>query len=240
MARKSRVQRLKRSLLQERYPALVYPPLLLKLKVREPLIRSKLEWQTVAKKELTVPKNTFTYFLPLYGALAIAIWLRWLGSIGAIAALLLLALAIASYYFRLPVEVKAIRRVEMNRTNHYKSIEQRLSGKVLTPSGSSNAPSGASEARFRTYLERHFNVTQNLRFDIPNTELSYTPDFLIVDETGITIDVEIDEPYEYKSKKPHHCVDEKQDHLRDAFFRDRTRQARSFQSSKLPCLNRRC
>lgn len=219
MVKRSRTQRLTRSLKLALYPAVVYPPLLLNLKVNP--FKFQQQWQFSVKKELTVPDNTFIYFLPLYGVLTIAIWLRlfevgWMGL-----TIALLALAIASYYFRLPFRFKTVpHRQVTSQLAKCQSLEKRLQGKVLAASGTSEAPKGCSEAQFLTYLERYFKVAQNLKFDIPKTQLSYTPDFLIIDETGIVIDVEVDEPYEYKSKKPHHCVDKKEDHLRDAFFRD--------------------
>ena len=45
----------------------------------------------------------------------------------------------------------------------------------------------------------------------------YTPDFAYIDpDANLHIDIEIDEPYEYKSRKPLHCIG--QDEKRNRFF----------------------
>ena len=49
----------------------------------------------------------------------------------------------------------------------------------------------------------------------------YTPDFAYIDEkTNLHIDIEIDEPYGYKSKKPLHYSGLEKEKIRDEFFLD--------------------
>ena len=86
------------------------------------------------------------------------------------------------------------------------------------------APKGVSEAGLAELLARYFGSCQihEEYFKIEGTELGYTTDFSIIESvTGIGIDLEVDEPYEGKTKKPHHCTDVKSDGVRNIFFVER-------------------
>jgi hypothetical protein len=96
-----------------------------------------------------------------------------------------------------------------------------MRGKVLQPDGVTDAPVGASEAAFRKVLERFFQerVSTQLRLPIPNWDGAYSTDFTIsFPEIGVWIDVEIDEPYDYKTSSPTHCADDERDRNRNSFF----------------------
>ena len=83
----------------------------------------------------------------------------------------------------------------------------------------SNAQRGYSEAILEKYLRRYFgsNIYTGLTLAIPNSEHLYSPDFAYIDRSlNLHIDIEIDEPYIYKSGKPIHCIDE--DESRNRFF----------------------
>ena len=57
---------------------------------------------------------------------------------------------------------------------------------------------------------------------IPNFKYGYTTDFALIEpHTLLAIDIEIDEPYDGKSKKPHHCQDITKDERRNQFFNER-------------------
>ncbi|MEQ9552360.1 MAG: hypothetical protein RIM23_22445 [Coleofasciculus sp. G3-WIS-01] len=59
-------------------------------------------------------------------------------------------------------------------------------------------------------------------FPIPGTSWRYSADFILVHQpTGLAIDIEIDEPYEGRTGKPHHCVDRGKDSQRNRFFLER-------------------
>ena len=56
-------------------------------------------------------------------------------------------------------------------------------------------------------------------FPISGTSFRYTADFILVHKpTGLAIDIEIDEPYEGRRGKPHHCIDRGKDNQRNQFF----------------------
>jgi hypothetical protein len=96
-----------------------------------------------------------------------------------------------------------------------------MRGKVLQPDGVTDAPVGASEEAFRKVLERFFpeRVSTQLRLPIPNWDGAYSTDFTIsFPEIGVWIDVEIDEPYDYKTSSPTHCADDERDRNRNSFF----------------------
>jgi len=104
-----------------------------------------------------------------------------------------------------------------------KQLKKTLKRQVRQPSGISDAPVGASERDFNKVLEQYFpgRVQSQLKFPvvINGREYAYSIDFAIVfDEIGVCIDCEIDEPYDYKSRRPTHCIDQKSDAIRNSFF----------------------
>ncbi|MEG3926157.1 hypothetical protein [Microcoleus sp. T3_D1] len=85
---------------------------------------------------------------------------------------------------------------------------------------------GVSEKQFFIYLCRYFSGFYDFcmggEFPIPGTSFRYTADFILVHQpTGLAIDIEIDEPYEGRTGKPHHCVDRNKDNQRNQFFLER-------------------
>jgi len=103
-----------------------------------------------------------------------------------------------------------------------------LRGKVLQPDGVTDAPVGASEEAFRKVLERFFpeRVSTQLRLPIPNWDGAYSTDFTIsFPSIGVWIDVEIDEPYDYKTSLPTHCADDERDYPRGSAKSDRNRNS---------------
>ncbi|PSB02792.1 hypothetical protein [Merismopedia glauca] len=217
---------------RQSYPVVVYPPLLLSLKI-DALAQRGINTPKVVNHELSqfnvkttiqVPHNTYQYLWATYLAALVAIayrlfLLKGFGLLLVLSFIFLIVVGVQKYLTGRS-RVKFIIKTKLKTTTtKSSSIAQQLSGKIITADGVSTAPAGVSEAKFKTYLERYFTVKQNLKFSIPGTTLSYTPDFLIIDESGIIIDVEVDEPYEGKTKTPHHCFDKPQDKNRDEFFR---------------------
>jgi len=92
--------------------------------------------------------------------------------------------------------------------------------------GKAGAQQGVSEKQFFVYLCRYFSGFYNFcmggEFPIPGTSFRYTADFILVHQpTGLAIDIEIDEPYEGRTGKPHHCIDRGKDNQRNQFFLER-------------------
>ncbi|MEG3972526.1 hypothetical protein QUA00_33640 [Microcoleus sp. T2B6] len=90
----------------------------------------------------------------------------------------------------------------------------------VSPNGTSQARQGVSEQRFLQYLQQYFEeVVQAAEFKIPLSQRSYSADFTVIHTpSGLGIDVEIDEPYAGKSKKPTHCCDADSDMRRNQLF----------------------
>jgi len=104
-----------------------------------------------------------------------------------------------------------------------------LLSKIVQPpsnQGNTGVQQGVSEKQFFIYLCRYFSSVYDfcmgVEFPIPNTSFCYTADFILIhQQTGLAIDIEIDEPYDGKTGKPHHCVDQNKDQQRNRFFLER-------------------
>ena len=85
--------------------------------------------------------------------------------------------------------------------------------------------SGVSEPKLFKALQRlkevepEIEVIKNVTLPIKKRNYGYKPDIAILWKSkGIAIDVEIDEPYDIKSREPIHCTDDEKDYLRNAYF----------------------
>jgi hypothetical protein len=102
-------------------------------------------------------------------------------------------------------------------------LKAHLVGQVLLPVGVSEAPLGRSEDAFASVLEFYFpgRVRRQLEFPIPQSDKgrSFSTDFAVVlEEIGLYIDIEVDEPYDLKKRRPTHCIDDYHDRYRNGFF----------------------
>ncbi len=80
----------------------------------------------------------------------------------------------------------------------------------------SDAPEGYSEAWLEHHLHKVFGnqIYNGLRIAKPDWERFYSPDFTFIDpDTGLHIDIEVDEPYFLADKRPTHCLGD--DHERN-------------------------
>ncbi|BDA76192.1 hypothetical protein CAL7716_103580 (plasmid) [Calothrix sp. PCC 7716] len=107
--------------------------------------------------------------------------------------------------------------------NRLKKLKMVLARKVKEAAGVSNAPLGTSERAFRAIVEQYFpgRVSSQLEFpvSIKGKQYAYSTDIaIILDEVGLSIDIEIDEPYDYKSRRPTHCIDDPADARRNQYF----------------------
>lgn len=101
-------------------------------------------------------------------------------------------------------------------------IKDILKQTVSADGSNSKAPKGYSEARFyNQYLSKHFpgKIHTGLTLKIPNYKHPYTPDFAYIDNSlNLHIDIEIDEPYDFDTKKPTHYLGAWSDSNRNGFF----------------------
>jgi hypothetical protein len=96
-----------------------------------------------------------------------------------------------------------------------------LKGKVIQPSSkvATDAQKGVSEKHFERYLTKYFSDILYPSYDFNlSDEYKYSSDFTLILANGISLIIEIDEPYEGKSKAPTHCIDVDKDYNRDLFF----------------------
>ncbi len=119
-----------------------------------------------------------------------------------------------------PPEIKTQESL-INIKLRYQLLSDLMSNRV-SPIGHSQARQGVSEEEFMRYLQCYFTTTvQGVQFKIPMSKKSYSADFTIVHNiSGISIDVEVDEPYAGLSLKPTHCWDEDSDCRRNQLFNE--------------------
>jgi hypothetical protein len=218
------------------YPVLLLPK----------LIQTYLPKQVVVQKSVPIERRTPTRSIRLHGYslhlryLALislgaftAIVLRFLNihtqNGFTIASAITMTLAIISIGRELDQEA-AIATRQRKAAPQFKTIEVQewqvanwptaLAGKVRPPAGVSIAPKGDSEAEFAKYLQKYFGtiLKPSYTFSIPKSEQVYSADFCLVLPSGLSFCIEIDEPYDWKTGKPHHCIDQGKDEQRDQFF----------------------
>ncbi|KYC34619.1 hypothetical protein WA1_51470 [Scytonema hofmannii PCC 7110] len=92
---------------------------------------------------------------------------------------------------------------------------------LVFPNGQGDAPIGVSEGLFENVLKHYFGdivFPQQVMLP-PGHRLPFTADFLIVEpNTGLHIDLEVDEPISFATGKPTHCIGE--DDYRNKCFVD--------------------
>ncbi|MCU0546120.1 MAG: hypothetical protein MUE44_28785 [Oscillatoriaceae cyanobacterium Prado104] len=101
----------------------------------------------------------------------------------------------------------------------YKALANLMKSRVSSI-GNSKAQQGVSERKFWLYLQQYFpTAVQGVEFKIPMSHKSYSADFIVLHlQSRIGIDIEIDEPYCGRSKKPTHCCDADSDIRRNQLF----------------------
>ena len=120
------------------------------------------------------------------------------------------------------IETKNIETIPID----YSSL---LAGKVMAyqlpgedrVDGSVKAQKGVSESYFQRYLAKYFGDILHPTYEFKIDEnYRYSSDFTLIQGNGISLIIEIDEPYNGKDNKPHHCIDIDKDDRRDEFFVD--------------------
>ena len=97
-----------------------------------------------------------------------------------------------------------------------------LTGNIMQYGIEATAQVGVEEKHFTKYLKQYFSDILHPGYTFKlNDSYTYSSDFTIILLNKFSIIIELDEPYEGKSKKPHHCTDNTKDIDRDKFFGDR-------------------
>ncbi|MGB5770557.1 MAG: hypothetical protein WBM32_11920 [Crocosphaera sp.] len=117
----------------------------------------------------------------------------------------------------------AHKHQEKQLESRRQKLRHLLKGKVEQATAESDAQKGVSETKFLEVLQSILpTVKFGGEFPIPNFSHPYSQDMVFIDQdTGLSINIEIDEPYEGKKKQPHHCLDDDKDRKRNQFFTER-------------------
>jgi hypothetical protein len=116
------------------------------------------------------------------------------------------------------------RKARESATVKQQRLKAILTDKVQHSTIESTAEKGVSESHFLSVLQGYFGerIRYGYSFSIPESRFSCSHELIyFATNTGLSIDIEIDEPYQGKSKYPHHCQDENKDRNRDNFFLQR-------------------
>ena len=226
------------------YPAIFYPRLILKFLAENPTPNFKQRFHKIDSKQVNLSNketydsdyvlnkifyaliciNSFVsiyfYFLDLYPLwLILAVWTFI--NFGCLCFLSSLSKqpSIKNIPSRIQLNMKKDNITAMRLLKREAKRWGWLNGKVLQPDGKSDAPVGVSEKTFYQITKRIFpNIVQGVAFHNPKFRHPYSADFLIVHSSGLSIDIEIDEPYVGNTKEPHHCIDQGKDNIRNKFF----------------------
>lgn len=227
------------------YPAIFYPPLIIKFLANNPA-PSFSNYQQSSKRGRIFEKQSASPGKPPRFLLRKMLF-QWAGlfAIGIIISLSFTVLsppwlvavawvAIALGVFctvKLPKSTKSNSKaisppmlttktkVKLRSPQREAQLRRWIEGKVLQPMGKSTATQGVSEKAFYRVLAQVFpKVVQGLEFQNAEFPYPYSADFVLVHESGLCIDIEVDEPYVGNTKAPHHCIDQGKDEIRNKFF----------------------
>lgn len=126
------------------------------------------------------------------------------------------------YTRRLKLMAMSTQKNSLLLETRQKKLKALLKSCIQLPCNSSNAQQGVSEQQFFCYLLRYFpTVCQGMEFQISDSSFRYSADFILYhQQSGLGVDIEVDEPYEGRTGEPHHCVDQGKDSRRNQFFID--------------------
>lgn len=122
------------------------------------------------------------------------------------------------------LKVEAARNPENILEYRLQLIRRVLSRTISHDGDNSRAQQGQSEPKFGRLLNKHFSskIHAGLTLFIPGYEYPYSPDFAYIDSSiRLFIDIEIDEPYVYKTGEETHCLNCWKEQRRNNFFLDK-------------------
>jgi very-short-patch-repair endonuclease len=233
-------------LVNKYYPAIYYPPLIIKFLVKNPMPSFK-EYSNQGRKLSNQKGNRGNYdfrklsVLIIYIILMISILLSALTlSPFWLVAVIWASIGNGIFCFISNYDNKKTNRNTSNPRQCQPKLDSKsrrqpptrelslqcqaklyrwLQGNILQPSGKSEAPAGVSEKAFYEIMKRIFpTIVQGVAFQNPKFPHPYSADFILVHSSGLSIDIEIDEPYVGNTKAPHHCIDQGKDDIRNQFF----------------------
>lgn len=224
------------------YPVVLYPTLILSWLASSDRVKSSKIQKVNSSSKVKVDRNknylaNFNFIVIIFALVLIALltvifllivydnYLFFL----ALGLILLGILSCQDYIFRFlsaskiknkNQSIKQTNKIYSSTKMSARSIQLRhlLKGKVLQSSGISVAQQGVSEQTFFRHLQTIFpGIQQGLEFP-SNYKYPYSADFVYVHNSGLSLDLEIDEPYVGNTKQPHHTTDGSKDEIRNQFF----------------------
>ncbi len=139
---------------------------------------------------------------------------------------------------RLKAEAHSPQNVQAFRAGQLASI---LKQTTSFDGNGSNAQRGRHESKLRNCLSEYFpgKIHDDLYLTIPGFDHPYSPDIAYIDDTtNLHIDIEVDEPYTYTTREPHHCIGS--DDKRNRFFLDRYWLVIRFSEEQVVCHTQSC
>ena len=225
------------------YPATFYPSLILEFMAENPTPKFQQDSHQIDKKRINLSNEGIEkdyslnkiFYIAICITLIISIYLHIFGLYPFwLIVILWLSISLGSKSFISnfsnkkskrnifnPIQIKTKKDniAPMRLPQREEELHRWLQGKVLQPYRQSDAPTGVSEKAFYQITKRFFpNIVQGIAFHNPKFPHPYSADFVIVHTSGLSIDIEIDEPYVGNTKAPHHCIDQGKDNIRNQFF----------------------
>ncbi len=225
------------------YPATFYPSLILEFMAENPTPKFQQDSHQIDKKRINLSNEGIEkdyslnkiFYIAICITLIISIYLHIFGLYPLwLIVILWLSISLGSKIFisnlsnkkskrniSNPIQIKTKKDniAPMRLPQREEELHRWLQGKVLQPYRQSDAPTGVSEKAFYQITKRLFpNIVQGIAFHNPKFPHPYSADFVIVHTSGLSLDIEIDEPYVGNSKAPHNCIDQEKDNIRNQFF----------------------
>jgi hypothetical protein len=176
------------------------------------------------RKPESIHSRIFNNFYPLISAILTIIAIM-VGKYFAPMGIAIFISVIVGYYFYFNSKRASNSRPKVVKKTSVITIVGQYSNKLSVNRSNivGTAQKGRSEEHFMKFLRKHsLPAVFGNQYPIPNSQFSYTSDFeLYFPGINLGIQIEIDEPYDGKSKRPHHCLDTGKDDVRDRFFNDR-------------------
>lgn len=139
---------------------------------------------------------------------------------------------------RIKTETYSPKNLQVFRTNLLAEV---LKQTISFDGDGSSAQKGHHESKLRNCLKQYFpgNIHSDLYLEIPDFDYPYSPDIAYIDDcNNLHIDIEVDEPYSYRSREPHHYIGS--DDRRNQFFLERHWLVIRFSEEQVVCHTEAC
>lgn len=218
--------------MNQTYPVILYPEKILKFLAQNPTGRTH-QLQPIQEpliKSVPSPRPNFSPYLLLFlVSLLMAVSFTFLSPFWLVAMAWLVVL-LGMFGVMLPhltttkkshhQQITAAQQVpQLSSPNREHQLTLLLADSVIASIGVGNAQVGVSEKAFQQVLQQFFpNIVPGLQFKNPVLDFPYSVDFALFHKSGLSIDIEIDEPYVGNTKEPSHCIDSAKGDIRNKFF----------------------